>query len=48
VPQPKRIQLIEAIATQYFASNPADANGRVSVLMVRLEVEAEKQPQQKV
>ncbi len=42
VPQAKRIQLIEAIATQYLASNPADANGRVSVLMIRLEVEAEK------
>jgi len=42
VPQAKQIQLIEAIATQYLASNPADANGRVSVLMIRLEVEAEK------
>lgn len=42
VPQSKRIQLIEAIATQYLALNPADANGRVSVLMIRLEVEAEK------
>ncbi|WGS84054.1 class I SAM-dependent methyltransferase [Methylomonas sp. UP202] len=48
VPQAKRIQLIEAIATQYLASNPTDANGRVSVLMVRLEVEAEKPRQQTV
>jgi len=48
VPQATRMQLIEAIATQYLASNPADADGRVSVLMVRLEAEAEKPRQQTV
>lgn len=48
VPQTKRVQLIEAVANQYLASNPADANGQVSVLMIRLEVEAEKWRQQKV
>jgi len=38
----KRSGFIDAIADQYLESNPADDDGHVHVLMVRLEVDAKK------
>jgi trans-aconitate 2-methyltransferase len=42
VPENKRAEIIDAIADQYLESNPADDDGHVHVLMVRLEVDAKK------
>lgn len=42
VPEGKREQFIELIVTRYLEKAPLDAEGRVHVPMVRLEVEAEK------
>jgi trans-aconitate 2-methyltransferase len=42
VPESKREQFIELIATRYLEKNPRDADGCVHVPMVRLEVAAEK------
>lgn len=42
VPEGKREQFIELIATRYLDKVPLDADGHVHVPMVRLEVEAEK------
>jgi trans-aconitate 2-methyltransferase len=42
VPEGEREQFIELIATKYLEKKPPDADGRVHVPMVRLEVEAEK------
>jgi len=42
VPEGEREQFIELIATSYLEKAPLDAEGRVHVPMVRLEVEAEK------
>jgi len=42
VPESEREQFIELIATKYLEKKPQDADGRVHVPMVRLEVEAEK------
>jgi trans-aconitate methyltransferase len=43
VPEAKREQFIELIATKYLEIKPLDAEGNVHVPMVRLEVEAEKE-----
>jgi trans-aconitate 2-methyltransferase len=43
VPEGKREQFIELIAKRYLEKAPQDAEGRVHVPMVRLEVEAEKE-----
>jgi trans-aconitate 2-methyltransferase len=42
VPEDKREQFIELIATKYLEKKPPVTGGRVHVPMVRLEVEAEK------
>jgi trans-aconitate 2-methyltransferase len=42
VPEGEREQFIELIATRYLEKKPQDAEGRVHVPMVRLEVAAEK------
>lgn len=42
VPEQQRTAFVDAMVEQYLASRPADVDGRVSVLMIRLEVDAEK------
>lgn len=42
LPAHQRQQFIDAIVAQYLQSNTPEHDGRVSVLMIRLEVEAEK------
>jgi trans-aconitate methyltransferase len=40
VPQPRREEFIAAVADRYLAKHPPDAEGRVHVRMVRLEIDA--------
>jgi len=44
VPGAERDEFIAAVAERYVATHPADHEGRVTVRMVRLEIEAVKQP----
>jgi len=42
VPEGSREEFIAAVADRYLAKHPPDAEGKVRVRMVRLEIEAEK------
>jgi trans-aconitate 2-methyltransferase len=42
VPEPAREEFIAAVAERYLAKHPPDADGKVHVRMVRLEIEAQK------
>jgi hypothetical protein len=42
VPESGREEVIAAVTRRYVAKHPPDAEGKVHVRMVRLEIEAEK------
>ena len=42
VPENSRVSFITAVADRYLTRHPPDAEGRVHVRMVRLEIEVEK------
>jgi trans-aconitate 2-methyltransferase len=44
VPEADREDFIDGVVDRFVKRNPPDANGRIHVRMVRLEIEAEKAP----